>query len=103
MPAGKGDTGVDVPGGRVFLDRIEKKDLEAGLAQRLGGALRMAGFFQAGIGNQHDALAAQLACQCAQPVQPTHLEHHPIQRLVIERRQWHASLAGTQAAEGKRR
>ena len=62
-------------------------DLQAGLAQRRQGALRMAGRLQAGVGDEQDAPAAQLARQLAQAGERAGPEDDARQRVVVERRQ----------------
>ncbi len=59
--AGHLQGGGDVARRRVLLDLVEDEDLQAGLAQRGHGPLRVAGLAQPGVGDQQDAPAAQLA------------------------------------------
>src|SRR5262249_15830033 len=85
--AGLGEPIMDVVGGWVLFDGIEDPHVQAGVAQDRQGPLRVAGFFQAGIGDQQDPRTAEFAGQFAEARQGAGAEHDPRERLEIERRQ----------------
>ena len=82
------DAGLHVPVSRVRFDVVEDEDLQARLADRLDGALRVAGGFEAGIGDQEDARLAQLAGHLAEPGERAGAVDDPRRRVVIKRAQW---------------
>ena len=55
-----------MPAGRVFFDLVEHGDGQARGTERFDRPLRMAGRFEAGVGNEQDAGAAEFAGQLAE-------------------------------------
>jgi hypothetical protein len=45
------DARLDVPGGRILLDRVEHRDVQPGIAQRCNRSLGMAGVLEARVGD----------------------------------------------------
>ena len=84
MSASGLNPGRDVFGRRVFLDAIEDCNFELCFVQVIGGALRMARFLQAGVGDEQDAGAAEFAGQFAEAGECAGAEDHAVERGIVK-------------------
>ena len=84
---GEDDPGLDLPLGRVLLDAVEGKHIQAGGTDRRLGPLRMPCVFEAGIGDEQHPPAAELADDFAQQRDRPRFEQHSPERLEVEWRQ----------------
>ena len=79
--------GGDVARGGVLLDAVEDEDFQTGRAQRGGGALRMAGRPQAGVGDEQRPRAAEFARNLAEAGEGADAEDDARGRMVVQRGQ----------------
>ena len=81
------NAGFDMSAGRILLDFVEQEDFQARVLERSGGPLRMAGGFEARIGDEEDAGIAEFAGEFAEAIEATGTEHHARRRVEVERLQ----------------
>jgi hypothetical protein len=87
MRSGELHTRIDVAAGGILFDFVKDEDLQPRVAQRLFGALRMAGRFQAVIGDQEDSGRPELASEIAELLQATGAVDDARRRMEVERLQ----------------
>src|SRR5262249_6555421 len=92
--AGKDDPRVHFALGRVLLHAVESEDFQARFAQDLRGALRVAGVFEAGVGDQKHARAADGPHRVAEVVQSARRADDAAERLKVKRWQFHVRTWG---------